>query len=121
MSPTVRSLQKLRAEGWTAEKVERPWNPYTKRTQDLFGFADIIAFNGLETILVQTTSGDGGNLSARVKKILASDIARTWIVSDFRRIVCHGWAKRGARGKRKLWTCRVVDPFGATSQPACQR
>lgn len=108
MTPTSRSLKKLRDEGWIAEKVERPWNPYTKRTQDLFGFGDILCFKGAITMIVQTTSGDGGNVSARIQKIESSAIAKKWADSAFRVIMVHGWAKRGAAGKRKLWTCREI-------------
>jgi len=109
-TPTQRSLAKLREEGWICEKVERPWNPYTKRTQDLFGFGDILAFRGSITLIVQTTGGDGGNFAARKAKILASPIARAWadygLPTGQRSIVLHGWRKGGARGERKLWQCR---------------
>jgi hypothetical protein len=114
-TPTQRSLKKLRDEGWICEKVERPWNPHTKRTQDLFGFGDILAFKGSVTIIVQTTGGDGGNFAARRTKILASPIAKAW--ADFgvpfgqRSIVLHGWRKAGAKGQRKLWQCRQEGLF----------
>lgn len=106
MTPTERSLKKLRADGWWAEKVERPWNPYTKRTQDLFDFGDILAFNDKLTIIVQTTSGS--HVANRVAKIEASEIAKAWNESPAREIIVHGWRKVGARGKRKLWECREV-------------
>lgn len=109
-TPTQRSLKKLREEGWIAEKVERPWNRYTKRTQDLFGFGDILAFKGSETIIIQTTGGTGGNFTERRKKILASAIAKCWtdlgLPCGQRSIIIHGWKKMGAHGTRKLWKCR---------------
>lgn len=42
ISTINRSLQYLRRQGGIAAKVERPWNPYSKVRNDLFGFADIL-------------------------------------------------------------------------------
>ena len=107
MTPTSRSLKLLRDEGWSlVEKVERKV-PGTFITQDLFGFADIICVKDNRCMLVQTTSGS--NLSARINKIAASPQARFWLLPPTRTIVCHGWARRGPRGKRKLWTCRIEE------------
>lgn len=106
MTPTQRSLKKLRAEGWFCAIVEH-WNQYARIRQDLFGFADLIGIKENEAILIQTTSGS--NVSARVNKILALRAAELWLTSPTRRIVVHGWAKRGARGKRKEWICREVE------------
>lgn len=106
-SPTQRSLAYLRAAGWTAEVVER-WNPHARVRHDLFGFIDIMAVRGSETLAVQTTSGSG--VSARLRKIaeqprLADVRAAGWLVH------VHGWRKvklkRGAKTMR--WACRVVD------------
>lgn len=102
MSPTQRSLALLRSEGWTAAVVER-WNAYAKIRQDLYGFIDILAFNGEQVLAVQTTSG--AHSAERLWKIAMSAAARLWLVSPHRTIEVHGWAKRGERGKRKLWTC----------------
>ena len=105
MTPTQRSLAKLRAEGWTVAVVER-WNPYAKIRQDLFGFIDLIALRGDETLAVQTTSGP--NVAARIDKIRGTQAAAIWLESPTRKIAVHGWAKRGERGKRKAWDCREV-------------
>jgi hypothetical protein len=105
MSPTQRSLKKLRDAGWTVAVVER-WNPYARVRQDLFGFADLLAFKGDVTLAVQTTSG--ANCAKRLAKILACPSAGFWLASTTRKIVIHGWAKRGPRGKRKTWDCREM-------------
>lgn len=102
MTPTQRSLAKLRADGYLVAVVER-WNSFARIRQDLFGFADLLAIKGNETLAVQTTSGS--NISARITKILACQAAALWLESPNRSIVVHGWAKRGPRGKRKLWEC----------------
>lgn len=103
MTPTQRSLKLLRAAGYLCAVVEH-WNAWRKIRQDLFGFADILAVRGNETLLVQTTSGS--NVSARLAKIRSSQAADLWLSSPTRAIRVHGWAKRGPRGKRKVWTCR---------------
>mgnify|MGYP001584489199 FL=1 len=107
MTPTQRSLQKMRAEGWFCAITER-WNPWAKIRQDLFGFVDLLCFKGDITLAVQVTTGD--NVSARLAKIGQSQAAQLWLESPTRRIAVHGWAKRGPRGKRKQWTCREVEP-----------
>jgi hypothetical protein len=106
-SPTQRSLKLLREAGYHVAITEK-WNQFAHIRQDLFGFGDLVAFKPSGPVmLVQTTSG--GNVAARVAKIVSNDIARAWLQSENRVIVVHGWAKRGDRGKRKLWDCRVVE------------
>ena len=107
MTPTQRSLAKLKAEGWFCAITEH-YNPWARIRQDLFGFIDILCLKGDVTLAVQTTTGD--NVAARLAKIGQCQAARLWLESPTRRIAVHGWAKRGARGKRKQWTCREVEP-----------
>lgn len=106
-SPTEQSLKALRKSGHRAQVVEH-FNSFTKRRHDLFGFIDIIALSpGNRIIGVQTTSGS--NAAARCTKIVdeCKDAA-----ADFMRcggfLEVHGWRKVGAKGKRKLWDCRVL-------------
>lgn len=104
-SPASRSLAKLRKEGWLCAVVEH-WNAFARRRVDLFGFIDIIAVKGDLVLAVQTTSG--ANVADRIQKIRECQAADTWLESPCRIIMVHGWALRGARGERKLWTCREV-------------
>lgn len=126
-SPTQRSREFFRKLGFASAIVEH-FNPHVKVRQDLFGFGDILVCvpasnNGFvfteagvglmhadsgHHLLVQATSDEGGNVSARFKKIVNDcPHARDWLESGGR-IVVHGWAKKGAAGKRKLWTLRAV-------------
>jgi hypothetical protein len=95
-SPTSRSLELLRDEGWLVAVVER-WIPGANIRQDLFGLFDLIAIRGDQTMAVQVTSAS--NVSSRIRKITESDKlaavrkAGWWIE-------CHGWAKRKGR-----WAC----------------
>lgn len=101
MSPTQRTLAKLRKEGYRAAVVEK-WNPHAKIRQDLFGVVDVLAIREGETLAVQSTSGS--NVASRVHKIEESDA-----LADIReagwRFVVHGWRKN-ANGR---WQCREVD------------
>lgn len=106
MTPTARSIQKLRDEGWLVERVEQ-WNSYTKTRKDCFGFADLLCCRGDVVMLVQVTSGS--NVSARVAKINETPASRFWLRPPTRKIVVQGWRKAGPRGKRKTWQCREVE------------
>lgn len=102
--PTERSLAHLRKEGYTVAIAEK-FNYFIKIRQDLFGWIDICAIHPKKrgVVGVQTTSTP--NLSARIKKATALPSLKVWLqagnIAEF-----HGWAKRGARGKRKLWTLK---------------
>lgn len=102
MSPTARSLAKLRKEGWLAEVIER-FIPGINIRKDYAGWADILALHPErgEVLLVQTTTKH--NLKSRINKITNSDTIG--IVRKCGVLVhCHGWFKKGNR-----WQCEVKD------------
>jgi hypothetical protein len=105
MTPTQLSISKLRADGWPlVEKVEQPYNHWSKVRKDLFGFGDILAIRGDECLIVQATSKS--NAAARIKKILAEPNAAKFIESRHHWIEVHGWFKR-----RGQWVCEVRNPW----------
>jgi hypothetical protein len=101
VTPTQRTLAKLRADGWTTAIVEH-WNAHARVRQDLFGFIDILALRDGETLAVQATSGS--NVAARVAKIAESETAPIVRKAGWR-IEVWGWRKNAA-GKHVL---RVED------------
>lgn len=104
ISPTMRTLAKLRADGWTCAIVER-WNPHAMIRQDLYGFCDILAVkSGAGTLAVQACVG--ASLAARRTKLHAEPRVRTCIEAGWR-VELWAWRKVGARGKRKLWDVNV--------------
>jgi hypothetical protein len=114
VSPTQRTQQLLRESGYTVANCERklPATPAGYRghliTQDLFGFIDTLAVkNTGRLIAVQSTSNNGGNHAAHVKKVLASKAARLLVYHMD--IAVWSWAKRGPRGQPKVWTLRDED------------
>ena len=103
-----RSLKKLREDGWTGHVVER-YNPFAHKRQDFGGFADILAYKSGETgvLAIQACSDNGGDVSAHTHKLLPLETVRTWVLSH-NRLEIWGWGLRGERGKRKVWTLRVI-------------
>lgn len=97
ITPTQRSLQKLRDEGYLATVAER-WNPHARVRQDLFGFVDILALRKGETLAIQTTTAS--NFAARRKKVLAHENFDAVICAGWQ-VVVHGWRKNKA-GKWEL-------------------
>lgn len=89
-SPTSLTLRKLREDGYTAQVVE-VWNPHARVRQDLFGFVDVLAVRGSETLAVQATSAP--NVSTRVKKIGDSPLIGPVREAGWK-IVVWGWAKK---------------------------
>jgi hypothetical protein len=116
MTPTARSLDLLRKDGWHAQVVER-YLAFARVRQDLFGFIDLVAIKEGEPLLaVQATSTS--NLASRVNKALESPLLRVWL-STGARFECWGWSLKGAAGKRKLWTLsrRVLTLADAPAPP----
>jgi len=104
-SPTERSLNYLRKQGYTVAVVER-WNPHIKIRQDLFGFVDLLAIRRGETLAVQTTTGD--HLADRIAKLDDPKVlAKVAAVREAGwKIHMHGWRKSARSGH---WELREVD------------
>jgi len=100
-SPTSRSLEVLREQGYTVEVVEK-WNSFTKTRKDLFGFIDILAIKRDETLAVQATAS---GVSDRLKKIMASDLLPKVREAGWK-IQIWGWRKSSVS---KKWVLRILD------------
>ena len=101
-SPTKRSLDLLRKDGWPLVAVVEHWNPHAFVRQDLFGIIDVLAVRGNETLAVQVTSAS--NVSARIKKMSESDALPVLREAGWT-VLVHGWKKN----KQGRWECRVED------------
>lgn len=100
-SPNSRSLDHMRKLGYACDIVERRL-PRGFVTKDLYGFIDILCVKGEDIVGVQATGGDGGNVAARIRKIVEHE---NWpLVCKAIRVVVHGWRKNAA-GK---WVLREV-------------
>jgi hypothetical protein len=112
-SPTARTLEKLRKEGWTCAVVEH-WNPHAHIRQDLGGGIDVLAWKPKSTgqwssqiLGIQACADTGGSgMAAHRAKLLREPKMATWVAAGGR-LEIWAWGKKGARGERKLWECRV--------------
>jgi hypothetical protein len=116
MSPTARSLKKLRKEGWTASVVEK-WIPQVKRRRDCFGFDVLAARPAMRypatvdggwaqsggVLGVQATSA--ANHSSRKAKLLKNAEAANWVAAGGR-LEVWSWRK-SSRAQRPQWICRT--------------
>ena len=99
-SPTQRSLEDLREQGYHCEIVEK-WNSFTKQRKDLWGWCDILAIRKDEVLAVQVTASA---VADRIKKI--QDSTTVALVRDAGiRIEVHGWRKN-SKGR---YVIRVED------------
>ncbi len=97
-SPTQLSLAHLRKDCDAVQVVEK-WNPHARIRQDLFGFIDILALRGEETIAVQSTSWD--NVGSRATKIAESDLVG-FVRKAGWSILIHGWRKNKKTGRYEM-------------------
>ena len=126
-TPTSRTLERLRKEGWTCQVVERhkpmPAGKVRDRQGrermafflttrvDLFGCIDIIAIRGNETLGVQSTSGSAHH-AHRMHKIKAEPRMAEWVAGG-RRLEIWTWRQvtkykqSGEKAKRKGWEPRI--------------
>ena len=88
MTPTQRSLEYLREQGYLCEVVEK-WNSFTKTRKDLWGWCDILAIREGEILAVQVTST---GVSSRIKKVMESDTLPIVRKAGIR-VEVHGWRK----------------------------
>lgn len=100
MSPTARSLAKLRKDGWIVDVVER-WIPGLNRRKDMMGVWDLVGCRVGGVCFVQTTTK--GNMKSRINKILDHpdlDVMRRCGAT----LLVHGWHKKG-----RFWNCETAD------------
>lgn len=93
-------MKLLRERGYRCAIVEH-WNQYACVRQDLFGFIDVLAIKGAETLAVQTTSLS--EVKRRIRKIEDSDAIRDIREAGWS-IHVHGW-----RRLKGGWACKEVD------------
>ena len=106
MTPTQRSLAECKRRGWEPAQVVERWNAFARVRIDLFGCIDLVAVSPERGIVgIQATST--ANVPARIHKIQTqcNEAISAWVRAGAVLFVW-GWAKRGGRGKRKLWTLK---------------
>ena len=102
MTPTSRTLAELRKRKIRAQVVEH-WNAFARRRIDLFQVIDVVAVGASGIHGIQCCAG--ASHAARRTKALVSPALRDWLGAGGQFWIW-SWSKRGARGKRKVWTLR---------------
>ena len=107
-SPTSRTLDECRKRKWPACVVEK-WLPKTNIRVDVWGFGDLLAIDDEPgSLLIQAcVTGDAAKRVRKIREHCWAN-AQAWLRAG-NRIQVWGWAKRGAAGKRKVWTLKVYD------------
>lgn len=100
-SPTARSLALLRSEARVVSVCER-WIAQARCRVDLWGFCDICGYRADEPGVTAYQVTTAAHLADRETKVRALPQVVEFLRAG-NRIELHGWAKRGPRGKRKLW------------------
>jgi hypothetical protein len=110
MSPTARTIAYFKSNGAVCRIVEK-WIPITPAgyrgkmvRRDLWG-ADLQVAQGSKLLGVQCCAGT--DHSKRVNKSCADPDVHHWLNTG-NGFEVWSWAKRGDRGKRKLWKARVT-------------
>jgi len=111
MSPTSRTLEYVRSQGWVADTVERylPYAGKFGKRKDFLNFADIIALGEGSIIAIQSC---GQAFSEHHRKLTEDEKAapnvRLWLKNGGR-VILIGWRKvllhRG--GKARRWAPRI--------------
>jgi hypothetical protein len=104
-SPTKRTLQLLRREGFTPAVVER-WNPHARGRQDLFGFIDILAIHPDHAGKLGVQCTTTANQAARLTKALAAPALQVWLQAQ-NQFQIWGW-RRSRKSRRWNVTRRTV-------------
>jgi hypothetical protein len=114
-----RSREELKRQGYATWIVEKPYNSWTKRREDLFNLFDLIGVRA-DCIGVVGIQACGEDVSEHITKILdgyttdkgisvpPNPYLRVWLQSGNRAFIW-AWRKRGERGKRKTWELREVE------------
>jgi len=104
-SPSSRTMKLMRSQGYLCAVVEK-WIEARKIRQDLYGYIDILAIKGAETIGIQATAS---GVSARLEKILNHENLVPWLEGDSRQLEIHGWRKLKKKVDGKTWVPRIID------------
>ena len=115
ISPTSRTLEYIRSQGWIADKVER-FNPYGGKfgqRKDMFGFGDIVAMGENSIIAIQSC---GKIFSDHHEKLTEDEFVapnvRLWLKNGGRLLLI-GWRKKKLKrgGKAMRWVPRIREYY----------
>jgi hypothetical protein len=114
-----KSREELKRQGYDTWIVEKPYNPYTKRREDLYNCIDLVGIrDDLQGVVgIQAT---GEDCSRHIRKILEGYVGskgetippnphlHIWIRAG-NRFFIWSWVLRGKKGKRKMYQLREIE------------
>jgi nicotinamidase-related amidase len=117
ITATQRSIRKCRADDWLVAVVQQwipaPYLPGGGFRRDLFGWMDILGYDGDRWVAIQACSMSGR--AAHLEKMLGSDALNRnialWCECETHSAELWSWAKRKRKrgGKQFVWQLDIVD------------
>ena len=107
MTPTARTLARLRTLGYTAAVVER-WIHGANVRRDLFGCIDVIAVNPADRVILGVQATTAAHVADRLAKARALPELAAWLRAGGQFQVW-GWCRRGGRWQPRIVTVQVDD------------
>ena len=107
MTPTARTLEKCRRDGYCVDVVER-WIPGANIRRDLFGCVDVLCIKKTEPFsLLGIQATTASTVSSRVRKIVpeCSEAAGLFLLHG--ELQVWGWRRWPDRVDGRLWRPRV--------------
>lgn len=114
-----KSRQLLKEMGYDTWIVEKPFNPYTKKREDLFGFGDLLAIKEGDQgcIAIQACGEDASTHVSKLLKGYIDKNGRVWgpnhhlllWLKTGNRFFIWSWVLRGKKGKRKMYQLREIE------------
>jgi hypothetical protein len=89
LSPTARTLARLRRSGYVADVAER-FLPHVNRKRDLFGFADVVAVRRGEPGAPAVQATTRAHVADQLRRCQARPELRTWLAAG-NRFEVWGW------------------------------
>ncbi len=114
-----KSREELKRQGYDTWIVEQPFNPYTKRREDLFNCIDLVGIReDIPGVLGIQACGEDvsshcrkiseGYTDPKGTQIPPNPHLRIWLKAG-NRFFIWGWALRGEKGKRKTYRLRELE------------
>lgn len=113
-----KSREELKKQGYQTWITEKPFNPYTKKREDLFNLMDLVGIRQ-DRSGVLGIQACGEDASSHTKKILEGCLGRdgqiirpnpylpTWLKAG-NSFFIWSWCLRGKQGKRKMYRLREI-------------
>ena len=100
MTPTARTLTRLRDLGYHADVVER-WLPRANVRRDLFGCIDVVAVHPHDRVILGVQATTAAHVAHRLAKARGQPALAAWLRSGGQFQVW-GWCRRGRRWEVKV-------------------